>query len=394
MDDEEEPSCSCSYSSSKSSSSTSSKSTEYSRKQNRHRSNEKKLINDTDQFDASLLNLQTSSFEPVLRRNNIETKKARPTPIIIEKIVSKPNLSIPILNPKLPEQPLNLSNSVEELNINYVPPSDLSSFSYRINERGEKITKEGNRIVFMDVIQMNTNKQQIDSQSYVPSISHSRSHRQRSLKHVPIIDIQSIERLFNEKNSQNQRRTSINIDNKSKDQSTNTNHLTTSDKLEPINQDYHENPIKLNDQTTQATHDQFESSSTKDQRRKSSIISSTNSSKSETRHRRSRSSLIAGPPINYVERPLIPSSTPSEASSKIQKIVPVPPTLTDEKLNEYLSNIYGTARSIKSNSSSTTHQEIRSLNNPTVENPTYISAFRYMKSSMNRDLFEEYRNAY
>jgi hypothetical protein len=380
--DDEEHSCSCNSSSSNSSSCTSSVSTEYSRKEHRHHFNEQKLTDDADQFDESLSNLQTSSFEPVLTQKKIKTKKIRKTPIIIEKLVPKPVLSIPILNPKLPEQLLNRSNSIEESNINYVPSSDYSNFSYRINEYGEKISNDGNRILFMDVVQMNPNNNQIDSQSYIPPISHSRSHRQRSSKkHIPIINIESIERLFNEKNSKNQQHTNINIDNKSKDQLNHTNHLDTIDQY-------------VEDYNGSQTTTQSESSSIKKSQRKSSTISSTTSSKSETRHRHNHSVLTVGPSVNYVERPLISSLNQSDVSSQIKQNSPIPQILTSEKLNEYLSNIYGTARSINSNSSSSTHQDIRSLDNTAGTNANYLSAFRYVRSSVNRNVFEDYRNAY
>ncbi len=392
MDDEEHHLCSCSYSnSSKSSHSTSSISTEHSRRRNRHYSNEQKLSDDSDQYDASFSHLQTSSFEPIIAQNTFETKKSRQAPIIIEKVVPKSVVPIPILNPKLPEQSLDHSNSIEESNLKYVPPSNFSSFSYQINENGEKITKNGNRIVFMDVVQMNTDKKPIDSQSYIPIRPHPRSHRQRSSKHTPVIDIPRIEQLFNEKNSKNQRHISINTDNKSKDQPNHINPLPILDKLETVVEyfeDYYENQMKLNDQIVQS-----DSSSIKKQRRKSSTTSSTNSSKNETHHRHKHSTLISGPTINYVERPLIPSVTPTQVSSDIKQNNPLPPVLTNEKLNEYVSNIYGIARSIKSSSSST-HQEIKSLDNITVTNTGSIPQLRYMQNSIDRNLLEEYRNAY
>jgi hypothetical protein len=382
--DNEEPSCSCSYSSSQSSTSTCSISTGYSRKQNRIHSHKPKFIDDTDQFDASFSNLQTSSFEPIVPQKNSKTKK---TPIIIEKIVPKPVLSIPILNPKLPQQSLDLFDSEQESNMNYNPSSDFSSIPYHINERGEKITKEGNRIVFMDVVQMNTNQNPIDLQSYRSATAHSK--RQRAAKHIPILDIQSIERLFNETNSKNQQRTSINIDNKSKDPPNHINHSTATDKLEIIDrylEDYQGNNIKSTEHPVQS-----ESSSIKNQRRKSSIISSTNNSKTETHPRRSHSSLMTSPPINYVERPLVPSSAENPVSTIIKQNSPTAPVLTNEKLHRYISDIYGIPRSIQSASSSGTHQEIKSSNN---SNPGYLSAFRYMQSSMNRNAFQEYPNAY
>ena len=108
----------------------------------------------------------------------------------------------------------------------------------------------------------------------------------------------------------------------------------------------------------------------------------------KTRQHRSQSAITTGLPINYVERSFLPYSTPPRRNS------PKPPVLTDEKLNEFVSNIYGTARSIKSTSSSTTPLSSKSIARTTVINPTYISPFRYMPNSMNRNPLEDYRNVY
>jgi hypothetical protein len=353
MDDEDQSFTCTSTSSNQSSNSTmSSVSTKYSRKQNRYHSNKSKPIADTDQFNLEFSNLQTSSFEPVLPEKKSKIKKG---PIIIEKVVPKPMLSIPILNPKLSPQS---SDPIQESHVDCTQPADSSSISYQINEHGEKITKEGNRIVFMDVVQMNTNQQPIDLQPCKSSTPRIRSYRHRTSKKIPMIDMRSIERSFNEKNSKNQQRLSLNPDNQP--------HIPTPD------------PIESTDKKTQ--------------QRKNSLISSTHSSKNE--NHRSHSTITAGPSINYVERSFIPPLSPKQIISPIQQNSPIPPVLTNQKINEYISDIYGTARSIKSTSSSTTHQGNKSLNNTTVVNPMYVSAFRYMQSSMNRNLLEEYRNAY
>ena len=141
------------------------------------------------------------------------------------------------------------------------------------------------------------------------------------------------------------------------------------------------------------TSDPIESTDKKSQQRKSSLISSTHSSKNET-YRNHSSTITAGPSINYVESPFIPSLPPSQIISPIQHNSPIPPVLTDKNLNDYVSNIYGTTRSVRSTSSSTTQQGNKSLTNSAVVNPTYVSTFRYMQSSMNRNLLEQYRNAY
>ena len=390
MDEDEKQSCSCattSSSKSKSSVSTSSASTEYSRKPNRSRTTKSKPNDDTDQFNASFSNLQTSSFEPISPQKTIKNKKP---PIIIEKVVPKPISSIPILNPKLPQPLFDIPAPIPESHTNYHTSSDLASISYEINERGEKITKEGNRIVFMDVVPMNRSKKPIDLQSS-SSTRVPRSHRQKSTRPIPIINVQSIEKLFHEKNSPNQRRSTTKTGTRPNEQHQITNHLTTADQFEIVEQ-YFEGSRRNKSHSTETTIDSILSSN--NQGRKPSLKSSTNSSKSEKHHRRSQSTLITGPSINYVERPVVSSLTHNQISTLVPQKAPTPPVINANKLQEYIADIYGTARSIQSSSSGTTHQDIRSVNNSAVTNATYISAFRYMQSSVNRDLFQEYRNAY
>ena len=198
MDDEDQ-SCTCTSSSSShqsSSSTMSSISTKHSRKQNRHTLNKPKTVNDTDQFNLAFSNLQTSSFEPVLPEKKFKIIKR---PIIIEKVLPKPIQPIPILNPKLP---LQLTDPIQKLHVDCNQPEDSSSISYQINEHGEKVTKDGNRIVFMDVVRMNPNQSPpTDLQPYKSSTPRARSHRHRTSKKIPIIDMRSIEQLFNEENS-------------------------------------------------------------------------------------------------------------------------------------------------------------------------------------------------
>ena len=273
--DDEDHSCSCSSSTSSTNSSIktmSSASTEYSRKTNRSRLQKSKTMDDTDQFNLPLSNLQTSFFEPIQSRKNTTRKKR---PIIIEKVLPKSAVSIPILYPKLPPSTSNSPNSNEEILLDSHQPFDSTSISYEINDRGEKITKQGNRIVFMDVVRMNTDPKAIESPSYQSSTSRRRhrSHRHPVSKQIPIIDLQSIERLFNEKDSTNPPRASITTEHRAKEQTQYTHHSTTPAQFEIIEQyfeDYQGNKIQSPDRSKQA------SSS-----RKSSTYSSTHSSKNE-----------------------------------------------------------------------------------------------------------------
>ncbi|CAF0908867.1 unnamed protein product [Rotaria sp. Silwood1] len=404
--DDEEPSCSCSCSSKSSTSASSSSSssnsvsstpTEHSRQHSRHYYDKQQLINDIDQFDTSFANLQTSSFEPISIQNNNEINETKKAPIIIEKVIPKLTSSIPILNPILPQQPLNIPNPVQEPITNSLSQTELPSFSYRINEHGEKITKEGNRILFMDVVQLETNKNQINTQSYQSSTSRSRSRPQRLSKQVPTIDNKRYQRLYDENKSKTQRYRYI--DDKPQDHSNNTKRLTTPNTFEIVDgyfEDRNGRQIKLNNHQAQLMLNHFESSNIKKQERKINTISSINSSKHQAHHRRSKSTITTGPSVNYVERPSIPSSSSTYKSSIVKQKPPTPPVLTHEKLNELVSNIYGTTRSVKPNSSSINHQERNSSisTTTTVINPTYISAFRYMKSSVNPKFLQEYRDAY
>ncbi|CAF0907767.1 unnamed protein product [Rotaria sordida] len=400
--DDEEPSCSCSCSGkslSSSSSSISSTSTDYSRQHSRHYSNKQQLINDIDQFDESFSHLQTSSFEPILPQNNNEIKQTKKAPIIIEKIIPKLTSSIPILNPNLPQQSLDSSDPVQELTTTTLSQTELPSFSYKINKRGEKITKEGNRILFMDVVQPNIHKIQVNPQSYQPPTSHFRPRRQRLSKKTPAIDIQSLQRFCDENNSKTQRY--LYTDNKSQNHSNNTKHSTTSNMFEIIDgyfEDYNGRKINLNNHQAQLMINHFETLSKTNQQRNINTISSTNSSKIATHHRRSRSTITTGPSVNYVERSSIPSFSLIRKSSIVKQKPSTPSILTNEKFSEGVSSIYGTAPSIKSNSSSIyRHKRKPSISTTTTTvalNPTYISAFRYMKSSINPNFLQKYHDAY
>ncbi|CAF1332806.1 unnamed protein product [Adineta steineri] len=495
--DDEDHSCACTCSS-KSSSSLSSISTEFSRRQKRHRhSNKQKLSEDTDQFNESLSQLQASSFEPVLPRNYFDMKEKHPKPIIIEKVVPKRHSAIPILHPQIPRQSLDSPSPMQDIDIKNVSTSKVP-FTYSINKRGEKISQDGNRIVYMDSVRLDTNKNPLDQPAYIPL--KPRSRRQRKSRRIPVVNLSSIEKLFDEKQSktQTQRRTSLNIDHNTKEHLNHTNHLTAQDMLAILDEFFennHNHKVKLDDHELQSLLDQFESFNKQGQQRKNSLISSTDSSKSETRYHRNRSAVIDVQTVNYDEHPSIPlesqnethynhrnrsavidvqtvnygerpsiplesqnethynhrnrsavidvqtvnygerssipvesqnethhhhrnrstvtnvqmfnyderSSTPSIALESQSEIRPSPtnkqtsptlPELTNTKLNEYVSDIYGAAHSLKSTTSSNDHQEIQSSTPAAVINANYVSAFRYMHSSVNPNYLEELRNAY
>lgn len=410
MDEEEEQqeqhsSCSCSPSTSSESSCTthSSCSTESSRKATRSRANKSKTLEDSDQFNLPLSNVQSSSFEPVQRRSKKSMKKR---PIIIEKILPPPINAIPILHPQLPVQsfepaPPSSSSFPAETQIDYRVQPDSTSISYQINDRGEKITKEGNRIVYMDVVQMNPNLPPIDSHSHPTYQPRLQPHRHRTPKQIPVIDMQAIESIFEEKNSKTHRRPKLNINELLKESSKSIKHIISPEQSEVLDRylpDYHQHSSKSSQRTESS--DRTKQRST----RKTSITPSVHSSKNGSRrrhHHHNHSAITTGPGINYVERALPQPVTSNQVLSTTttnRGNSPFRPVLTDAKLNEYISNIYGTVRSVHSTSSSTTTATNRRTNLPTdktaVENPNYSSAFRYVQNSFNRDLLDEYRHAY
>lgn len=394
--DEEDSSCSCSSStSSKSSCSThSSISTKFSRKQTRSRSAKLKSSENIDQFNLPVSNLQTSSFEPVQTRSN--TSK-RNRPIIIEKVLPNPIAAIPILHPQLPVHVVDppVSPPQPESQVDYQLQSDSTSIRYEINDRGEKITKDGNRIVFMDVVQLNTNLPPIESYPRQKSASRPRSHRHRTPKQIPILDMRTIEELFHEKTSKKHRRTKTSTDHFPNEPSKSNKHLTIPEQSEVLDRylsDHHQHSSKSSHRTTSSDRAKQRSQG------KRSITSSTHSSRSKTRHHQTYPSITTGQPINYVERP-VPPSNPISSAATTQQNSPFRPILTDAKLTEYISNIYGATRSIHSTSPSTSTTTNRrtdpsSIDRTAVENPTYISAFRTMQNNFNRNILDEYRHAY
>ncbi|CAF1063614.1 unnamed protein product [Adineta steineri] len=412
MEDEEASStCSCS------SSSVSSR--EYNR---HHRRRQKSKYDQTDQINISALQSQTSAFEPTNIQNNIDSKKTQQGPIIIEKVVPNQMTTIsqkqptyilqqpqspyiqqqpqspymiqqpqsPYIIEQPPPLPFNHSIPIQETSVNYAPYSE----DYQVNERGEKITNEGNRILYMDVIQPNmmmNNNNNIEPIPYIaqPVMSRPRRRRRRP-KSIPIIDLQSVEKIFSEKKPKQRRRTSIISD----QHNIHDEQLSTSDMLEIVEgyfEDYKGRKIKLDGHDAQTMLSQLESSSKRDRRRSKSSNNKT------SRRRQSYSTMNVGPTVSYVDRSIIKS--PPKHGSIEQPQQQQPPTFNNEQVNEYVSNIYGTCEKTSQSirSTATPHHEPEPSNQINTVNPTeqdFISPFRYMQSSINPLLLREYRHTF
>lgn len=352
MDDEERASTySCS--------SSSTDSEEYRRR--RRRRSRSKSRHRTEQFNSSSFDPSSTPTTPI----HMRIKKA---PIIIEKVVSNPLLTKPrqyaIEQPA--QQLYNHPMPIQQ------PDEDYSSFSdsYQINERGEKITNEGNRILFMDVIQPTVVTNKLESKPYkAPKL-----HRKRS-NHIPILDLRSVENLFQEKQSKYHRKNKL----EKKHQN-----LSTSDMLEIVEgyfEDYKGRKLKLNGDDAQTMLEHFESSNPEEHQE-------IKTSERKTRRRRSHSKLVAGPSLSYVERSaiLLPSIEAEQETVVIES--------NNEEANEYVSNIYGSTEKISRSPSPIIQQESQPSTDPNTTTPDYLSPFRYMQSSVNPLLFREYRNAF
>ena len=381
MNDEDQPRSSHSSSGSSKISRTSSSSTGSSRRRN---------SDDDVGLTKPLSLLQASSFEPQSIRHHRSSTAA---PIIIEKVQRSSPASIPILHPALPDPPQHSYNTFD-----YSTPATAPALSYRINERGEKITSEGNRIVFMDIVRPTmANENPKDTPITAPSATHRarpKSYRRRST-HVPVLNIESIERLFQRSHSPGERRTSHNAHE--------ANRLDTSDMIDFVN-DYDGDHYGYRKKSEQPNLSPpllpFER-----RRRKPSNASSNVSSTIGTRRQREPSTITGVSSLKYGERPFIPilshnvGSSAAASSQQQHRGHPPASTFTEQQVNEYVSNIYGTARS---RSVSTNHSELQPtpvnaplpMSQPAVMNPIYQSTFRYMPSSVNANLLREYRGAY
>jgi hypothetical protein len=355
--DDEEPSSSCSCSSSST--------------DDHHHRSKSKTKHQTDPLNASLSHSHTSSFDPSIQ-NNIEIKKV---PIIIEKVV--PNPMITTRQKYSLEQPEQSFNPIQQTDEDYLPFSE----TYQINERGEKITKEGNRLVFMDVVQPNTINNNNNNTAELQPYKAPRSHRKRS-QHIPVIDLRSVESLMKKSKSKPSR----NIADNEEIQFEN-DHLSTSDMLEIVEgyfEDYKGRKLKLDGDDAQALLDHVELSYQTKRRRR-------NSRNTHHHHRRTHSTLTAGPGINYVERSSI---RPKSIESQQQ---PTPSALNNEQVDQYVSNIYGPTINSLEPAATIPHgpesnNDVNQLT--TVADPEFISPFRYMQSSINPLLLREYRNVF
>lgn len=382
MDDEDDSSsCSCSSSSSES---------------ERHHRRRQKSNYDSNagQLNPTPSQSQNSSFDPTLQ-THLEMRAAQPAPIIIEKVVPNTMVTMPppsqptyIMQQPIPQQailhpPLP---PTEESSVRYVPYSE----TYQINERGEKITTEGNRILYMDVIQPNTPSDNPPSMPYIAQPSGDRPHRRRRPKPIPVVDLQSVEKIFHERKHR-QRRAS----NRSDRGSTKERQLSTTDMLDIVEgyfEDYKGRKIKLNGRDAQEMLQHFDLSA-KNERR----ASQSSSQQTYRRRRENHSTIDAGPSVNYVERSMV--RTPSQHAP-----TPQLGSFKNVQVDEYVSSIYGSsekgAPSIKSSSSHQQQQQQQQQATPTTnpqptaEEQAFISPFRYMQSSVNPLLLREYRHAF
>ena len=302
----------------------------------------------------------TSSFDPSSIPTNINIQKA---PIIIEKVV--PNPMITMGQRYSIEQP-------EQTDDDYSP-----SFSntYQINEQGEKITKEGNRIVYMDVVQPNTTNNNNNDIAEIQPYETPRSRRRRS-KQIPVIDIRSIEGLRRRSKSKPARRIA-DIDAIPSD----NDHLSTSDMLEIVEgyfEDYKGRKLKLDGNDAQALLDHFELSYETKQRRRSST-----NTHHHHRRRRTHSTLTSGPGVNYVERASIRQSSIEPLAEQQQQLTQL--VANNGQINQIEPAVTIPHESEPSNV----------VNQPTtVTNTEFMSPFRYMQSSINPILFRDYLHVF
>ena len=286
---------------------------------------------------------QTSSFDPRFLPPSIETRPPPPpVPIVIEKVVPNPLITEP---PKQHRHYREPSEFVEPQAspVPCVPVPD----TYRVNDRGEKITKEGNRILFMDVIQAGK------KEDHLPSVQpkvRSRSHhpRRRPVREIPIIDLESMENLFHDRHIESSRsQTHLRRQRRSPAQDT-----ETSDPLEILDgyfEDQQGRKTKLTGHDAHAMLKQFDLPKKQHHQRTPTKTSST---------------FASGPPTAYVQRARHPSS------------------LHNEQVNQYVSTIYGTAEPRLPS----THDQEAPSPKTSVHNPNY-----QMASDINPLLLREYR---
>lgn len=229
-----------------SSSNRSTTSTEY-RHRHRHHRSPPKVQHHSNPLSNPFALSRTGSFDPTTIPPFQPREQPKP-PIIIEKVL--PN-SMP-----RPQYTFDQSQHI-------VADDDDT---YPINEQSEKMSKEGNRIVYMDVIRSS------DNQPIKP-------HRKRSKK-VPVLDLRSLENLFHHSHDPND----LEI-------------------IEGYFEDSRGRKIKLDGNDAQTILEHLETSD------------------------RHHSTITSGPDINYVERPSqFPSIEAPPSTSNPQPEVEQPPT--------------------------------------------------------------------
>lgn len=397
-DEEHSSSCTCSSHSCSSTSSCSTSTKNSRKKRTRQNSSKHKSSDDTDQFDELYTKLPGSFFEPIETRKTHEREHSRKTPIIIEKVVPTVPKSIPILNPLPTLQSLDIANTEHEKNPAPRSQSHASLGSYRINERGEKITKEGNRIIYMDVVRANMTTDKIDPHVTESLKSRSRSRRKHQSKEIPVIDIQQIQQFIDEKITEKQRIPAISTNAASVSSTIDIIPLTKKDVSILIDQHinkYIENkPNNLNNQDTQLPKEGSQISIKHKLQRKLSTVSTIYSSKHEIRQRRSHSVRTDNSAIDHVEHASLASASLSQTSSIPKPKSRTPSIITSEKLDEYVANIYGTRSARSDTVSSKVSQEVQQPATPKAPQPEFISPFRYMTSSVNPSIMLEFHKAY
>ncbi|CAF1187784.1 unnamed protein product [Didymodactylos carnosus] len=482
MDDNEEKrsrSCSCS---SRSSSRTSSSSDCPSQMLFRPNSSASKhsrrrqlsfTSSNNDQFNPTFSHLQTSTFEPV----GANASQNDSNPVVIEKYISEqqkpesvafrnnfqtfsndnnhypqknyileqssPSLpSFPVLHPTFYQPQEQQIQYVQEQQIQYAPVNtpltDLNNF--QVNEKGERITNSGNRIVFMDVVTPSLNMQQMihrpadthrwpqqqqiitTSTPYTPyqhpeyrfneppvnstkkivrkKHSPNRVPRQRSRRRqIPVIDIQNIEHLLEGPSNTERLYNPL----------TRTKHGRDFEMIDGYLEDNSGRKLNLN-------RDDAESMLTKLRQddHRASTSSSMSSSKGSNIIRQSKHSTTLGSAINYAERGInrsflknLPDSQLSTMVSSKHSANLTQHSLGSDHVKQYVENIYGASQreqlkpkeSKRSTSNKSDNQPSQPITTTLfqpqqVTNETYMSPLRYMQNNITPLLLREYRKPY
>ena len=352
---------------------------------------------DGDEFNLAMGDFQVSSFEP-----HINSPTNSNEPIIIEKVQPKSTRSIPLAEPtfikkkrsskiKATQPQMELPAESEMQQVNYVPKSDPYPVSYFINERGEKITKDGNRLIFMDVIQPIVDKKQKNTKlDHNQNLNRTEKSSRKKSTQIPMIDIESVERLFQEKKLK-KRRKSIPL-------SEAGNHQN---QIESVDLFKYAISRRSEARERKGSTSQFLETVSRPDRLIPSInsVPSILNSSQGTARKRETSLIKGGPSPNYSHQASILASSDNAAMPirSLPSRVNPSAAMTDEQLNEYVSKIYGTSRSVRSSSRSTVQPPTPTtplIQSPPMNGAHFASALRYMPNFLNSLLLREYRNAY